>query len=318
MRSMVKSQLTFGDRMTKVLVTGATGLVGKALVKKLIEEKIYQVKVLSTNLDRAWSVLPPEVEGLSWNVNQASISPTALDDVDVVVHLAGEGIANKRWNEKQKKKILNSRVLSSRLLIEKMKENKVKPKKFISASAIGIYGDAGDETLTEKSNRGKGFLAEVCIAWEASVLENDIEEMKSCVVRTGLVLSDKGGALAKMLPAFKLGLGGKLGSGNQYMSWIHIDDLVSIYMNLIKKDEIAEIYNAVSPNPVTNSSFTKTLGKQLKRPSVLPVPGAMLKVALGEMSGLLLESQRVVPEQLMKESFDFKHSKLESALEDIL
>lgn len=302
----------------RILVTGATGLIGKALIRRLFESSISEVNVLSRNPDTAVEKIGLPVNSYYWNPAKDEVDSEAFKDIDVVIHLAGEGIANSRWSESQKKKILDSRVKTTELLISEINKSSSGLKKFISASAIGIYGDRGDEVLVEESKLGDGFLADVCKAWEESLVSNLPENTQCHFLRTGIVLSSEGGALEKMLPPFTFGVGGRLGSGAQYMSWIHIDDLVSQYMFLIDSKTTETVFNAVSPEPVSNAEFTKVLAKTLKRPAIFPVPKFVLKSILGEMSDLLLQSQKVEPKAFLSQDFEFKFPVLEMALDDIL
>ena len=236
-----------------------------------------------------------------------------------MVHLAGEGIASKRWSAAQKSRILSSRTLSKSLLAESLASLKTPPKTFLSASAIGFYGDRGEETLSEASQRGGGFLADVTDAWEKSSLAVLKQEIRLVNLRFGIVLSKDGGALKQMLPPFLLGLGGRLGTGAQYMSWVSLADSVRAIEHLILNASVNGPVNIVAPTPVTNSEFTKTLGLVLHRPTFFPVPESLLRLALGEMADqLLLSSMRVLPSVLQSTKFTFLHDNLECALRDVL
>ncbi|WP_290733108.1 TIGR01777 family oxidoreductase [Halobacteriovorax sp. JY17] len=303
----------------KILITGATGLIGTRLLETLILKGYEDIRVLTTNKEKAKSKISFPIEICEWNPIAGTIEKGALENVSIVFHLAGEGVAEGRWSEKRKKSILDSRVKGTSILLREIKKSSTTPKKFISSSAVGIYGSSlSDKTITSEDSLGEGFLAEICKAWENSLRDHDIKGMNAHTLRTGVVLSEEGGALAKMLPPFTLGLGGKLGSGKQYMSWIHIDDLVNAFLFLMTNDCKKFSYNGVSPTPVTNLEFTKVLGNVLKRPTIFPVPGVVLKLIFGEMSEILLEGQRVSPTHLDAEGFEFKYKNLYSALSNIL
>jgi uncharacterized protein (TIGR01777 family) len=294
----------------KVAISGATGLIGTALRESLAADGI-QIVALS----RSPSI--PPLETITWDVANGRFDASRLEEVDAVVHLAGEPIA-QRWNEERKKAIRDSRVKSTRLLVEGLKSLKRRPKVLISGSAIGFYGDRGDETLVESSPPGTGFLPETCQAWEHAAMEAMGLGIRTAVLRTGIVLSTKGGALKKMLLPFRLGAGGPVGSGRQWMSWIHIDDLVGAIRHILQKDEIMAAVNGVAPEPVTNADFSKALGRVLSRPAFLPAPGFGLKIAFGEMASILLEGQKVLPKKLLDTGYRFRFPELPGALEDLL
>lgn len=302
----------------KILITGATGLVGSALLEELFLQGMDDVRILTRNKEKAKRNIPFPVSIFEWNPEEKKIEDGALKEVDIVIHLAGENVADERWTPQRKNKILNSRVESTNLLMEEIKKLETPPKKFISSSAVGIYGNRKEESINEISSLGEGFLVEVCKKWEEIVLNHNISEMKSHCLRTGIVLSRDGGALQKMLLPFMLGIGGKLGSGDQYMSWIHIDDLVGQFLFLIKNNALKNIYNGVSPRPVTNYIFTKIFGKEIKRPTLFPVPKTALKLLFGDMSKILLEGQKVIPTNFMNEGYHFKYRGLRDALRDLL
>ena len=302
--------------MSRVLITGATGLIGTRLIKKL-SLKDHSIAILSRQKNRSLK----KGKSFQWNPQQNFIDPDALKEpVEVVIHLAGESVG-QRWTKKRKEEIYRSRVDGTKFLINALGQLPTPPKKLIASSAIGIYGDRGGEKITEESpldsGSGDDFLAKVCRAWEEASLEHNISTLKSYALRTGVVLSKEGGALKQMLPPFKLGAGGVLGSGQQFMSWIHIEDLVDQIIFLMENDLPPGAYNGVAPNPVTNYQFTKTLGRVLRRPTIFPVPAPILKVLLGEMSQLLLGGQRVLPEAFLREKFSFSHPRLEDALKNI-
>jgi len=302
----------------KILITGATGLIGSRLLECLAINGHDDIRVLTRDKKKAQTSLPYPLEIYEWDPLQNKIEVGALENVDIVIHLAGENIATERWGKLKKRKIIDSRILSTRMLISEIKKLKSAPKKFISSSAVGIYGPSNDELITTKNILGKDFLAKVCKCWENEIEGHNIPNMKTHSIRTGIVLSLKGGALKKMLPAFKMGIAGKLGSGNQYMSWIHIDDLVGQIIFLINNNCKYEKYNSTAPHPLTNYQFTKNLGAILKVPTFLPVPGFVLKFIFGEMSTLLLTGQKVMPIHFLNEGYEFKFPTLKDTFEDLL
>jgi uncharacterized protein len=283
----------------RVLLTGATGFVGNGLGPELVRQG-HQVVALV----RSESQLPYPAELQLWH------SPK-LRDIDWVIHLAGENIAAGRWTAARKERILSSRTESTRRLLEIMKtvEGR-KPQGLAAASAVGFYGNRGDEELTERSAPGEGFLAETCIAWEGAVAEARGLVPRVAILRIGMVLGRQGGAMEKILPLFKLGLGGRLGSGQQWMSWIHLEDLARIFLFALE-NKLDSTINAVAPYPERNRDFTAALARALKVKAILPAPSLALKLVLGEMSQLLLDSQRVrgdIP------GFSFRHERMDSAL----
>ena len=302
----------------KILVTGATGLIGSQLLETLVTSGHEDIRILTRNKDRYLKTSDFPLEVFEWNPDEKYIEDGALEGVDYIIHLAGESVAEGRWSKSKKEKILNSRIDGTQKLIDEIKKLEKPPKKFLCSSAIGIYGNRDEESLNSESELGIGFLAEVCKKWESIALDHNIKDMKSHCIRTGIVLSTKGGALSKMLPPFKAGVAGKLGSGDQYMSWIHIDDLVGQFIFLLENDCKYQIYNGVSPRPVSNYIFTKILGRELRRPTLFPVPAIGLKVIFGEMSEILLASQKVIPTRFMEEGYDFKYRSLKAALRKLL
>ncbi len=303
----------------KILVTGGTGFVGKKLITTILK-KGYQVTALCRSIEKARKILGDQVEIIRWDSEEELNDVKFLETIDGVIHLAGENVFDKRWNEEQKEKLFNSRILVTRKIISAA--NKVwlknnQEKFFLSASAIGFYGDRDDEVLTEKSPLGQGFLSELSLSWEEEV-QSLHDSIRKIWLRIGVVLGKNGGALEKMTPIFKLGLGGKLGSGKHWMSFIHIDDLISLIIFIIENKNVSGVINGTSPHPVTNLEFTKTLGKVLHRPTFFSVPAFMIKVILGEVSTIVLSSQRVLPERALEMGFQFKYPKLETSLKDIL
>lgn len=290
-----------------VAVSGASGLIGTAL-KGALERAGHRLVPMSRSVS---------VEGaIHWDPDTGAIDAGALEGVGAVVHLAGEGIGNKRWNDAQKARIRDSRVRGTTLLAETLAKLAKPPKVLLCGSAVGFYGDRGDEVLTESSRPGGGFLAELCVAWEAAAAPARDAGVRVSHLRTGIVLAGKGGVLPKMLKPFKLGVGGRLGSGSQWMSWISIEDEVGAIIHLLADDTPAGPVNLTAPNTVSNADFTKALGKALGRPTLLPAPKFGLKALLGpEMAQeLLLSSQRALPTRLLDSGYVFRHPELGDAL----
>lgn len=292
----------------RVLVTGATGLIGSHLVPALQREG-HQVVRLGRRRDASDFV---------WDPLRGQMDTGALDGVDAVVHLAGENIG-QRWTEERKQRMWRSRVEGARLLADAIASVSSPPRTFISASATGYYGDRGDEALDEDAGPGRGFLAELCQAWEEAAQGAARAGTRVVNPRFGVVMSDKGGALARLLPLFRLGLGGALGDGRQYMSWIDIEDLVSAVLFLLRRDDLSGPVNVTSPNPVTNEEFTRTLARVLGRPAFLRVPAFALKAMMGQMAEeTLLAGQRVLPRKLHQAGFAFQYPDLEGSLRHVL
>jgi uncharacterized protein (TIGR01777 family) len=294
----------------KILVSGSHGLVGSALTKAL---RAQGDEVLS--LVRNTPKSPSEI---AWQPNGV-LDPAALDGIDVVVHLAGESIAAGRWNDEKKRRIRESRINGTTSISEALANNANPPRTFVCASAIGYYGNRGDELLTEASARGEDFLSGVCVEWERATGPATEKGIRVVNARFGIILSTEGGALAKMLPPFRMGVGGRIGDGKQWMSWIALADVINGLMFVIRNQSVTGPVNFVAPNPVTNAEFTKTLGKVLSRPTIFPIPAFAVRLAFGEMAdALLLSSARVEPVELEKAGFTFAHNDLESALRQAL
>ena len=290
-----------------VLMTGSSGLLGSAL-RSFLGESGQPVR----RLLRAPSA---EANTTFWDPADGTFADGAFDGIDAVVHLAGENIAGGRWTAARKARIRDSRVNDTRRVCERLAGLDSPPQVLVAASAIGFYGDRGDDELDESAASGHGFLSEVCRAWEAAATPARERGMRVVHLRTGIVLSRSGGALAKMLPPFKLGVGGVLGSGSQYMSWVALDDMLAIVRHVLTDDALCGPVNAVAPQAVTNRQFTECLGRVLRRPTVLPMPAFAARLAFGEMAdALLLSGTRVVPAALRATGFEFAYPNLEAAL----
>src|SRR5262245_22660706 len=284
----------------KIAVTGSSGLVGSALVPFLMKSGHDVVRLKR-----------PE----HWDPESRTVNASVFSGVAAIVHLAGENLAACRWTAARKQRIRDSRAIGTRLIAEAMIRIDPPPQVLVSASAIGYYGDRGDELLREDSPSGTGFLAEVCRQWEAATDAATRKGIRVVHLRIGLVLSEKGGAIGKMLLPFKFGVGGKIGSGHQYWSWISLEDVCGVIVHCIQAPALHGPVNTVSPSPVTNLEFTKTLGRVLGRPTIFPLPAVAARLALGEMAdALLLSSARVHPEKLIGSGFGFRSRDLESGL----
>jgi uncharacterized protein (TIGR01777 family) len=294
----------------RIAVTGASGLIGGALVPALAAQGHEVLRLVRREARAAGEV--------RWDPATGSIDRPSLEGLDSVVHLAGENIAAGRWTQTRKARLRSSRVGPTRLLAETLATLERKPRVLVSASAIGCYGDRGDSWLTEKEPPADDFLGRLSVEWEASAGPAAQAGIRVVHPRTGIVLSPSGGALAKMLPPFRLGLGGVLGSGAQFFSWIALDDVVGAIGHLLERGDLAGPVNVVAPVPVTNAEFTKTLGRVLGRPTVLPVPAVALRLALGEMADAVLASARVRPERLVATGYRFRFPELEDALRHVL
>ena len=293
----------------KILITGATGLIGTALQKSL-RTKGHQLSLASRK--------PPKDDSyVQWDIQKGFAEPEKLEGIDAVIHLAGENISALRWTDEKKRAIRESRVLGTRNIVDTISELKQRPKVLVAASAIGFYGDRGDEELTETSKAGKNFLAEVSREWESEARRAEDSGVRTVLLRTGIVLSKDGGALGTMLTPFKFGLGGVIGDGKQWMSWISIDDHIEVINFALENENIRGAVNSVSPNPVTNQEFTAVMGEVLYRPTFIPVPEFAVHLAFGEMGeALLLDSIKVIPKRLLDAGFKFKFPDLKKAIEN--
>jgi uncharacterized protein (TIGR01777 family) len=295
----------------KILIGGSHGLVGTALIKSLETE--------GHEIFRLVRHAPTSKTEVEWSPDRYSIALARIEGFDAVVNLAGESIAEGRWTDDKKRRIRESRVKGTKLLGDALANLAVPPKALVCASAIGYYGNRGDELLTETSAPGDDFLAKVCAEWEDATALATEKGIRVVNARFGVILDTNGGALKKMLPPFRMGVGGKIGSGKQWMSWIALDDVVGGIQFALANDSIKGPVNFVAPVPVTNAEFTKTLGKVLSRPTVLPIPAFAIKLLFGEMGeALLLGSQRVAPERLAAAGYKFGYPQLEQALVHIL
>ncbi|MGB7630078.1 MAG: TIGR01777 family oxidoreductase [Candidatus Deferrimicrobium sp.] len=296
----------------RVAITGSTGLVGSEVVTVLSAAGHEVVRLVRR------APVPGE-KAVRWDPEKGKIDAAGLEGLDAVVHLAGENIASGRWNAARKAAIRDSRVNGTRLLSGTLASLHRPPKTLVCASAIGIYGDRGEEPLAEDSPAGAGFLAEVCEAWEAAAASAAEKEIRVVHLRIGVVLSPEGGALSRMLPLFRAGLGGVIGSGRQYVSWVALDDLPLILLHVLQCGALSGPVNAVAPHPVTNREFTETLGKVLSRSTLFPVPAFALRLAVGEMAdALLLSSARVVPKRLLDTGYSFRSPELETTMGRLL
>jgi uncharacterized protein len=296
----------------KILITGASGLIGAQLTKMMLQ-KGYQVVHLGRTKKQG------EVKAYVWDVANRKIDNEALEGVTTIIHLAGAGVADKRWNEARKKEILDSRIQSTQLLFDTLKSLNHQVESFISASAIGYYGFTMKETVfTEESNAGSDFLAQVTKQWEQEVDKITTLGIRTVKMRIGIVLSNKGGALVEMAKPIRLGAGAALGSGKQQMSWIHIDDLCAMFMKAAEDSNMNEAYNAVC-DWATNADFTKTVAKILKRPLLLPpVPAFAMKLLIGEMAAMIVNGSKVSSEKIRKAGFVFQYPELNKALNNLL
>ena len=297
------------------LITGGTGFVGRELCKRLA-----QITITSRNRGAALKKLNLSKDGveeiIQWDASTEPITLPRDTHFESVINLMGESIAEGRWNAEKKNRIRTSRVEGTRRLVDGIIESKNFPQVFVSASAIGIYGDAGEDIVEEANAHGSGFLPDVCAQWEQEAMRLQDHGVRVVCLRIGIVLGGQGGALEKMVPLFRWGLGGNLGNGNQWVAWIHVDDLVSLIQWSIENNSVSGPVNATAPNPVRNKELTKALAAALNRPAFLPAPKFALRMALGEFAESLFFSQRVVPAIALSHGFQFQFSDIESAIKD--
>lgn len=297
----------------KILISGASGLVGTHLIPTL--------KAKGHEIFRLVRKTPKASDEIRWDSEKgfSDEERAKLENFDAVVHLAGDNVASENWSEEKKRKIRDSRVVGTRVLVDALKTLEKPPRILVSASAIGFYGNREDEILTEDSAKGSGFFPEVCSEWENEALKAEAFGARVVMPRIGIVLTKDGGALEKMLTPFKFGVGGRLGSGKQWMSWIALEDLIRIIHLALENTQLRGAINAAAPNPVTNEEFTRTFGKVLNRPTILPLPEFAIKLMFGEMGEtILLEGARVLPKRLTENGFEFKFTNLEPAMKEIL
>ncbi len=296
----------------KLFVTGATGFIGSILCRRLLEQG-HQLTLVSRSAPR--DAATENKRWLHWTPDTGGEWQKAVEGIDGIINLAGEPIAARRWTAEQKRRIVTSRLDTTRALIDAIVKARQKPKFLINSSAIGYYGSRGDEAITEVAEPGTGFLAETTRDWENEASRAESLGLRVVYLRTGIVLGRDGGALAKMVPPFKFFIGGPLGSGKQWMSWIHVEDEVGLIIHLVDNAQAAGPVNATAPNPVTMRDFCRTLGKVLGRPSWAPVPSFALRLLLGEMAEMLLTGQKVLPAAAQRLGYQFRYPKLEGALQ---
>jgi uncharacterized protein (TIGR01777 family) len=301
----------------KIIITGATGVIGRKLCKALISGK-NDLFIFSRNKDFSKKIIPYAKEYIEWDYNKIETWENYLVDSSVIIHLAGTNVFGKRWNENYKNQIMLSRVISTRNIVNAIGSLNSKPECFICSSAVGYYGNGLNQILTEESPAGNDFLAEVCRAWEAEAEKVENFGVRRASLRTGIVLSNEGGALKQMILPFKLFIGGPLGNGKQWFPWIHVDDIINAYVFAINNRMVSGAVNAVAPNPVTMKVFADGMGNLLRRPSLFSVPKIALKLLVGEAADTVLASQRVIPKKLLKLDFKFKFETIIAALTDLL
>lgn len=295
-----------------ILITGATGLIGQHLIPELQKES-HRITILARK-----EIKMTGVKVYLWDVYQQTIATDAFEGIDTIIHLAGEGIADQKWTAQRKKQIIDSRVLSAQLLYRAIQETKAPVSTFITASAVGLYGDRGEEFLTEASSAGDGFLANCCLAWENAAKQGITMGIRVVQIRIGLILSEAGGVLKVLEKPIKYFVGAPLGTGKQWMPWIHLTDLIGVFVKAVEDEKMSGPYNAVAPFPVTNKLLTKTIAQKLNRPCwPIHVPESVLKAILGESSVLPLMSTNIMADRLLKAGYNFKYTNLGDALDSI-
>lgn len=299
----------------KVVITGATGLIGKKIADLLIQRGD-ELTIFTRSIDKAKQIIPDAAEYVEWNLSLDNWQ-AALDGKYAVIHLAGENVMAKRWNEKQKKNIFNSRIDTTRSLVNAIENTAYMPKVFLAASAIGYYGNS-EQSVSEESEPGNDFLSGVVKAWEDETKKVDLFKVRRVNVRTGIVLDKNEGALAQMITPFKYFIGGPLGSGKQWFPWIHIDDVAGIFLYALDNENVNGILNAVSPNPLRMNEFCKLLGRVMHRPSLFKVPEFILRLIFGEATEVLLQGAKVIPKRTLQLGYEYKFDKEEKALIDLL
>lgn len=300
----------------RVVITGGSGLIGSEVARDLGGAG-YEAVILTRDPAKA-GPLPPNTRAVRWDGRTVEGWGSLLDGETGILHLAGDSIASGRWTAEKKRRIRDSRVESGRAVLEAIRQAPTKPRVLLQGSAVGYYGPRGDEVVTEHHPPGKGFLADVCVAWEASTAAAESLGVRRALLRTGIVLSRKGGALPKMALPFRMMAGGPLGSGRQWVPWIHIADEVGAIRFLLEHDEASGPFNLTAPTPLRNRDFSRALGKTLKRPALAPAPSFALRAVLGEMADMLLEGQRAVPQRLLETGYVFRYPEALPALRDLL
>jgi uncharacterized protein (TIGR01777 family) len=299
----------------RVAITGGSGFIGSAVAREMGGAG-HEVVILTRDVANV-NTLPPNTRAVEWDGKTGAGWASLLDGDTAIVHLAGESIAAGRWNESRKRRIRESRVESGRAVMAAIRQAKEKPKMLLQGSAVGFYGPCGDEVVTEGHPPGTDFLADVCVDWEASTADAEALGVRRALLRTGIVLSGDGGALPKMALPFRLGAGGPLGGGRQWVPWIHLADEVGAIRFLLERDDAGGPFNLTAPQPLTNRDFSRALGKALHRPSLAPAPGFVLRLVLGEMADMLLNGQRAVPQRLLEMGFAFRFPEALPALRNL-
>jgi len=301
----------------RVIITGATGFIGNALCRELIQGR-YEVVELSRGPEMGKALLPNQVKVVKWDTQSSEGWADYADGAYAIVNLAGENIASGTWTTERKQRILQSRLDAGKAVVEAVEKVKTKPQVVIQSSGIGYYGDSGDEIVDETSPPGSGFLVEVAKQWEKTTQEVESMGVRHVVIRTGVVLGEEGGFLSRIIPPYRFFLGGYMGSGKQWIPWIHIDDEAKAIRFLMEKKDLQGVFNLTAPNPITSRDFSKVLGKAMKKPAWLPVPGFVLRLFLGEMAKeLILSGQRAVPKRLLESGYEFSYADAKSALAQI-
>lgn len=301
----------------RVFITGGTGLVGSRLVARLRERQDHPV-VLSRNRSSATTRIGPDVEIVEGDPTISGDWAAVVGSCDAVVNLAGENVMARRWNEAFKARIRDSRVKGTQNVVAAIARAEKRPRVLVNASAIGYYGPHGDEELTEAAQPGKDFLASACVDWEAAARAVHATGVRLVIARIGVVLDTAGGALTKLLTPFKLGVGGPVGNGRQWMAWVHLDDVVGIILHAIDHDHVAGVVNVVAPQPVTNREFSKSLGRALGRPAIFPIPVFALRIRFGQVAEVIAAGQRVLPKQTQESGYSFRFANIDAALADLL
>lgn len=302
--------------MKKIVITGGTGLIGNILFT-MFSQRGDQVYLFSRNPESAKKKIPGAAGYLKWRGNDADYTAD-LEGMDAVIHLAGANVAGKKWNEAYKQEIYDSRIGSTRALVEAMKNLKKKPEVFVCSSAVGYYGDPGERELTEDVKPADTFLADVCVQWEKEAARSEEAGVRSVQIRTGVVLSTEDGALKKLLLPFQLFVGGPLGTGRQWFPWIHAEDIAAMFIYAIDHPGMRGPYNGAAPQPLRMKEFASALGRVMRRPSLFPVPGFVLRVILGEGAAVALASQKVIPKAILNAGYKFRYPEIDGALRNLL